>query len=95
MTVYDREDVLSWHMTNSSKLFSRLFIVAVLGMFASAATAEPSGCKECDSQKNQKEESAHREQTKIDRAKYERENEKVTARPWDGTKNDRLLRDKE
>jgi hypothetical protein len=79
-------------MTNSSKLFSRLFIFAVLGMFASAAAAEPSGCKECD---RQKEESVHREQIKADRAKYDRENEKVTARPWDGTKYDGLVRDKE
>jgi hypothetical protein len=74
-------------MTSSAKLF----IVAVFVMFASAAAAEPSGCKECD---RQKEESAHREQTKADRAKYDRENEKVTARPWDMSKDDKPLPDK-
>ena len=94
MTVCDGEDVLCCRMTNPSKLFSRLFIVAALGMFASAAAAEPSGCKECDRQKDQKEESVHREQIKADRAKYERENEKATARPWDGTNYDRSLPDK-
>ncbi len=91
MTVCDGEDVICCHMTNSSKLFSRLFIVAVLGIFAFPAAAEPSGCKECD---QQKEESAHREQIKADRAKYDRENEKVIARPWDMSKDDKLLPDK-
>jgi hypothetical protein len=91
MTVCDGEDVLWLSMTNFSKLFSRLFIVAVLGMFAAAAAAEPSGCKECD---RQKEDSAHRDQIKADRAKYDRENEKVTARPWDLSRDDKLLPDK-
>jgi hypothetical protein len=85
------KDVLCCDMTNSSMLFSRLFIVAVLGTFASAVAAEPSGCKECD---RQKEESSHREQIKADRAKYDRENEKVTARPWDISRDDKLLPDK-
>jgi hypothetical protein len=91
MTGYERKGVLCCRMTNSSKLFSGLFIVAVLGTFASAAAAEPSGCKECD---RQKEESSHREQIKADRAKYDRENEKVTARPWDTSRDDKLLPDK-
>ena len=78
-------------MAYSSKLFSRLLVVAVLGMLASAAAAEPSGCKECD---RQKEDSAHRDQIKADRAKYDRENEKVTARPWDLSRDDKLLPDK-
>jgi hypothetical protein len=72
------------------KNFSKLFIVAILGVLATEATAEPIGCKGCDPQK---EESSHREQIKIDRAKYDRENEKVTARPWDLKKDDKPLPD--
>jgi hypothetical protein len=63
-------------MTN----FSKLFIVAILGVFATGAAAEDIGCKGCDPKKL---EDSHREQIKADRAKYDRENEKVTARPWD------------
>ena len=74
-------------MTN----FSKLFMVAILGVLASAAAAEPIGCKECDPQKL---ESSHREQIKADREKYDRENEKVTARPWDGTRDAKPLPDK-
>jgi hypothetical protein len=70
------------------KNFSKLFIVAVLGVLATKATAEPVGCNGCDPQKD---ESSHREQIKIDRAKYDRENEKVTARPWDLKKDDKPL----
>ncbi len=88
MTARDRQGVLWSRMTN----FLKLFIVSILVMFASAAVAEPSDCKDCD---RQKEESAHREQIKAERAKYDRENEKVTARPWDGTRYDRSPRDKE
>lgn len=73
-------------MTNLSKLF----IFAVVGMLASAAAAETTACRDCDPQK---EESSHREQIKADRKKYDRENEKVTARPWDGTKEAKPLPD--
>ena len=72
------------------KNFSKLFIVTILAVLATEATAEPVGCKGCDPQK---EESSHREQIKIDRAKYDRENEKVTARPWDLKRGDKLLPD--
>ena len=82
----DREDVLCLRMTRCSKLF----IVAILGMFASAAAAEPSGCKECDTQNK---DNSHREQIKADRAKYDQENQKVTARPWDVSKDDKALSD--
>jgi hypothetical protein len=73
------------------KNFSKLFIVVFLGMLATGAAAESVGCKGCDPQK---EESSHREQIKSDRAKYDRENEKVTARPWDVKKDDKPLPDK-
>jgi hypothetical protein len=69
-------------MTN----FSKLFVVTVLGCLAADATAEPIGCKACDPQKQ---ENSHREQIRADRAKYDRENEKVTARPWDAIKDDK------
>jgi hypothetical protein len=74
-------------MTN----FSKLFVVTVLGCLATDATAEPIGCKGCDPQKQ---ENSHREQIRADRAKYDRENEKVTARPWDVIKDDKPLPDK-
>jgi hypothetical protein len=74
-------------MTN----FSKLFIVAILGVLSTGAGAEGIDCKGCDPQKQ---ESTHREQIKADRAKYDRENEKVTARPWDVIKNDKPLPDK-
>jgi hypothetical protein len=74
-------------MTNLSKLF----IVGIFAVLANGAAAEETGCKGCDPQKQ---ESTHREQIKADRAKYDRENEKVTARPWDVIKNDKPLPDK-
>ena len=74
-------------MTN----FSKLFIVAILGVFTTGAAAEDIGCKGCDPKKL---EDSHREQIKADRAKYDRENEKVTARPWDVNKDDKPLPDK-
>ena len=66
--------------------FSKLFIVAILAVLSTGAGAEDIGCKACDPQKL---ESSHRDQIKADRAKYDRENEKVTARPWDGIKDDK------
>jgi hypothetical protein len=71
------------------KNFSKLFIVAILGVTATGVAAEP--CRECAPQK---EESSHREQIKADRAKYDRENEKVIARPWDLIKNEKPPPDK-
>jgi hypothetical protein len=82
-----RENLLWLRMPNLSKLF----IVAILGVLATGATADTIACKGCDSQKQ---ESSHREQIKADRAKYDRENEKVTARPWDLIKDDKPLADK-
>lgn len=72
------------------KNFSKLFIVVILGVLATGATAEPIGCKGCDPQK---EESSHRDQIKADRAKYDHENDKVTARPWDVKKDDKPVPD--
>jgi hypothetical protein len=74
-------------MTN----FSKLFIIAILAVTATGAAAEETDCKGCDPQKL---ESSHREQIKADRAKYDRENEKVTARPWDVIKGDKAAADK-
>jgi hypothetical protein len=71
--------------------FSKLFIAAFVGVLSTAAMAEEIGCKACD---QQKQESAHRELIKADRAKYDRENEKATARPWDVVKDDKPLPDK-
>ena len=68
------------------KNLSKLFIVAIVGIFATGAVAGEIGCKGCDPQKQ---ENSHREQIKAERAKYDRENEKATARPWDATKEDK------
>jgi hypothetical protein len=73
------------------KNFSKLLFVTVLGVTATAVAAEPIGCKDCDPQK---EESSHREQIKADRAKYDRENDKVIARPWHVIKDDKPPPDK-
>lgn len=68
--------------------FSKLFIAAVLAVVVTGAAAEPIGCKGCDAKEQA---SSHREQIKADRAKYDRENEKVTARPWDLKKDNKPL----
>lgn len=70
---------------------SKLFIIATFAVYATGLAAAETDCKGCDPQKL---ESSHREQIRTDRAKYDRENEKVTARPWDANKDDRLLPDK-
>jgi hypothetical protein len=70
---------------------SKPFIIALFAVYATSLAAAETDCKGCDPQKL---ESSHREQIKIDRAKYDRENEKVTARPWDANKDDRLLPNK-
>jgi len=59
-------------------------MVSILGVLSNGTGAVENGCKGCDIQK---EESPHREQIKADRAKYDRENEKITARPWDVIKD--------
>jgi|SoimicMinimDraft_3_1059731.scaffolds.fasta_scaffold1163175_1 hypothetical protein len=71
--------------------FSRLFIFAIFAVIATGATAEETDCKGCDPQTLT---SSHRDQIKADRAKYDRENERVTARPWDVIKDDKPLPDK-
>jgi hypothetical protein len=73
------------------KNFSRLFIVAILGVLATGVTAETSGCKGCDPKEQ---ESSIRDKIRADRAKYDRENEKITARPWDLKKADSLRGEK-
>jgi hypothetical protein len=82
-----REDLLCLRMTN----FSKLFVVFILGVLSSSAGAEDNDCKGCDAQKQ---ESSHREQIKADRAKYDRENEKIIARPWDVIKDESPLPEK-
>jgi hypothetical protein len=67
----------------------KAFVVAVAGVVATGATADPPACKDCDPQV-QDGANSHREQIKADRAKYDRENEKIIARPWDLTKGDKL-----
>ena len=66
------------------KKFSKLILVSILGMLSSGTGAAENDCKGCDIQK---EEGPHREQIKADRAKYDRENERITARPWDVIKD--------
>jgi hypothetical protein len=75
------------------KTFFRLFIVAIVGALATGAVADTPACKECDPQ-GQDNSSSHREQIKADRAKYDRENEKIIARPWDVIKDDKPLPEK-
>lgn len=75
------------------KTLFRLVIFAVVGLFGTAAVADTPACKECDPQ-GQESSSSHREQIKADRAKYDRENQKIIARPWDVIKGDKLPPDK-
>jgi hypothetical protein len=75
------------------KPFFKAFVVAVVGVAATAAAADPPACKECDPQVQDSSKS-HREQIKAERDRYDRENEKVIARPWDVTKGDKLLPEK-
>ena len=70
---------------------SKLFVLAIFAAFAGGVAAGETDCKGCDPQKP---EGSHREQIKTDRAKYDRENEKVTARPWDANKDEKPLPDK-
>jgi hypothetical protein len=67
------------------KTLFRLFILAAVGLFTTGAVADNPPCKECDPQ-GQDSSKSHREQIKADRAKYDRENEKIIARPWDTIK---------
>jgi hypothetical protein len=68
------------------KNVAKLFIFAILAILSTGAAIAETGCKECDPQKQ---ESSLREQIKADRAKYDRENEKFTARPWDLIKDEK------
>ena len=72
-------------------VFAKLLFTAALMALATGAAAEVIGCKGCDPKEH---EGSIREQIKADRAKYDRENEKVTARPWDVKKDDKPLPDK-
>jgi hypothetical protein len=76
----------------------RLFILAAAGLFATNALAETlvvdtPACKECglDGQDSAK---SHREEIRAARARYDRENEKAVARPWDAMKNHKPSPDK-
>ena len=79
--------MLCWRMTKILKLL----IIVIFAMQAIGVAAAEIDCKGCDPQKP---ESSHREQIRNDRAKYDRENEKVTARPWDANKDEKPLPDK-
>jgi hypothetical protein len=68
--------------------FSMLLVIFIVGVLPIRAGAEENHCKGCDAQKQ---ESSHREQIKAERAKYDRENEKTIARPWDVIKNESPL----
>jgi hypothetical protein len=70
---------------------SKMFIIAVFAVYDTGVAVAEIDCKGCDPQKL---ESSHREQIKADRAKYDRENEKVTARPWDVNKDGKPVPDK-
>ncbi len=71
----------------------RLFILIAASVLATNALADPPVCKECGLE-GQDSTGSHREQLKADRAKYDRENEKAVARPWDVIKNDKPAPDK-
>ena len=75
-------------MTNLAKLF----ITVVLGIFAAHAVAKEIACEDCN---QPKQESSHREKIRLERAKYDRENEKATTRPWDVIKKDEPRPDKD
>ena len=75
------------------KHFFRLFILTAVGVFATGVAADSTACKECDPQA-QESSTSHREQIKADRAKYDRENQKVIARPWDVIKDESPLPEK-
>jgi hypothetical protein len=80
------------------KSFLKVFVVAILGVVATGAAADSLACKECGPQvqdgAKQDSVNSHRDQLRADRAKYDRENEKVVARPWDLTKGDKLVPEK-
>ncbi|SDT59382.1 hypothetical protein [Bradyrhizobium canariense] len=55
------------------KKYSKLFIATIFCALATGAAADTFSCKECDPHGQ---ESSHLEQIKVDRAKYDRENDK-------------------
>jgi hypothetical protein len=60
---------------------SKLFVAAVAGcLWIFPAIAEPLPCTTCEPPKQQ----TMRERIRSDREKYDLENAKTTARPWDG-----------
>ena len=61
---------------------SSIYFLAILtsSILTAQAVAEPAPCTECENSKPL----TIREQIKADRAKYDRENAKTIARPWDG-----------
>ena len=63
-----------------SYAFKFLIATAAVTLFAFSALAETAPCTNCDQPKEQ----TMRERIKSDREKYDRENLKTTARPWDG-----------
>jgi len=70
---------------------SRFLVAAILAVIASCAAAGTLPCTACDPTKQ---DSSHRDQIRAERAKYNRENEKIIARPWDVIKPDRPDLDK-
>ena len=78
--------------------FSKLLIVAILGVLSTGAAADEPACRGCAPKgpetTPQGQEDTHRDQIKAARANYDRENEKITARPWDVIKDDKPLPEK-
>lgn len=76
------------------RILFRLFFVAALGAFATGALADnSSACRDCVPH-GQDSSISPREQIKAARAKYDRENEKIIARPWDVIKDNKPLPEK-
>jgi hypothetical protein len=66
----------------------KAFVVTIAVVVATSVSADTVTCKDCDPQVQDGAKS-HREQIKEDRAKYDRENEKILARPWDVIKDEK------
>ncbi|SHJ85906.1 hypothetical protein SAMN05444159_1708 [Bradyrhizobium lablabi] len=59
----------------------KFFVATIIGsLLAGQAVAEPAPCATCDTPKSM----TVREKIKADREKYERDDVKTVARPWDG-----------
>lgn len=62
------------------KILTICLVTLIGSIVVDDASAEPAPCATCEAPKQQ----TMRERIKQDREKYDRENLKTTARPWDG-----------